>query len=70
MSDQVQAATSKANKILGLLAKTFKYKTKHVWKLMYCAYVRPHLEFDVQAWCPYLKKNIDILEQVQKGQQR
>jgi hypothetical protein len=37
---QVKAAASKSNKTLGLLAKTFKYKSKDSWKLIYCAYVR------------------------------
>ena len=33
---------------------------------LYKQYVRPHLEYAVQAWCPWLQHYINLLEDVQK----
>ena len=35
------------------------------FKLLYKVFIRPHLEFCVQAWSPYFKKDIDCREKVQ-----
>ena len=32
---------------------------------MYTTYVRPHLEFAIQAWSPYLSKDKAVIEKVQ-----
>ena len=31
-------------------------------KLIYKTYIRPHLEYCIQAWSPYLIKDIEVLE--------
>ncbi|MBY0581224.1 MAG: hypothetical protein K2P53_06055 [Rickettsiales bacterium] len=63
---QVEAAASAGNRMLGRLKKTFRCRSLQLWKKMYQIYVRPHLEFSIQSWSPYLKSDIALLERVQK----
>ena len=37
-----------------------------IWSALFRSYVRPHLEFAVAAWNPSMKKDIAILEKVQR----
>ena len=63
---QVSKAAQKANRVLGQLLRSFKCREKNVMVQLYKTFVRPHLEYAVQAWCPYTIKDIDALEKVQK----
>ena len=65
-SGQCSAAASKAMKALGLIKRTFGYLNKELFLNLYSTYVRPHLEFCVQVWAPYYRKDIDKLENVQR----
>jgi len=58
-------AVASANKILGMIRRTFQRKSKDLFVFLYRTYVRPHLENCVQLWSPYLAKDIDIIEKVQ-----
>ena len=42
------------------------YKDKSLIVPLYKAIVRPHLEYCIQAWSPYLRKDIDMLEQIHR----
>ena len=44
----------------------FRVGNLSMWKLLYTTYIRPHLEFAVSAWNPYLKDDIDTLKSVQR----
>ena len=48
-----------------MIKRTISHKSKSVITKLYKALVRPQLEYCVQAWRPYLKKDIDKLEKVQ-----
>ena len=64
--EQVANAVAKAYKALSILRRTFSCWTPNNSKTLYIAYVRPHLEYAVQAWSPYFKKDIEALELVQR----
>ena len=66
VGNQCTEAANKANRALGLVNRTFKYHNPRSFTNLYKSYVRPHLEFAVQTWSPYLKKDIRILEKVQR----
>ena len=63
---QCHKASMKANQVLGQMAQSFHYRDKNIWIRLYKVFVRPHLDFAVQAWSPWYKSYIDILEKVQK----
>ena len=46
----VNEMVSKANKILGMLTKTFSSRDLNLWKQLYVSLVRPHLEFASSVW--------------------
>ena len=62
----VNTVVNRASFILGRFRKTFVSRDEKLWKKLYLTYVRPHLEFAVQAWNPYLKKDVNSLERVQR----
>ena len=66
VSEQCGIAASKGNQILGLNRRNITYKGKKLIIPLYKAIVRPHLEYCIQAWRPYRKKDIDTLERIQR----
>ena len=66
VSEQCGIAAAKGNQILGLIRRNIVYKEKELITPLYKTVVRPHLEYCIQAWRPYRKKDIDMLERVQR----
>ena len=66
VSEHCGIAASKGNRILGLIRRNITYKGKKLIIPLYKAIVRPHLEYCIQAWRPYRKKDIDTLERIQR----
>ena len=65
-SAQCAKSAKKANQVLGQMSRCFHYRDKSTWIGIYKMYVRPHLEFAVQAWSPWTRADKDLLESVQK----
>ena len=66
VSEQCGIAAEKGNQILELSRRNIVYKEKELIILLYKTIVRPHLEYCIQACRPYRKKDIDMLERVQR----
>ena len=66
VSEQCGIAAAKGNQILGLIRRNIVYKEKELIIPLYKTIVRPHLEYCIQTWRPYRKKDIDMLERVQR----
>ena len=52
--------------MLGLIRNNITYTDKTLIIPLYKAIVRPHLEYCIQAWRPYQKKDIDQLKRIQR----
>ena len=66
VSEQCRIAASMGNQILGMIRRNITYKENSLIVSLYKAIVRPHLEYCIQAWSPYPRKDIDMLEKIQR----
>ena len=39
---------------------------KPTFLILYKSYIRPHLEYSIQAWAPHFKKDSECLEKIQR----
>ena len=58
-SVQCQKAYSKAMQSLATIKRSFKNITQDSFNILYKTYIRPHIEYCIQAWSPYYAKDID-----------
>ena len=59
-------AVKKANMVLGQIRRTFTFSDREILVRLHKMFVRPHLEYAVQAWCPWTEHDVDLLESVQR----
>ena len=63
---QTSVKVNKANQMWGVVKRAFKHMNPDIFKKLFCSHVRPHVEYAIQFWSPYLRKNINQVEQVQR----
>ena len=65
-SGHVQGQVNKANRLVGLIRRSYTYLDRDSFRMLFIALVRPHLEFGNVAWSPSLRGDKDQIESVLK----
>ncbi|GAB0206545.1 hypothetical protein GRJ2_003120100 [Grus japonensis] len=66
MSQQCALAAQKVNRILGCIKRGVTSRSREVILPLYSALMRPHLQCCIQLWGPQYKRDMELLERVQR----
>jgi hypothetical protein len=63
---QCRKAAKNANAVLGMIRRTVKDRNRRTLVPLYKSLVRPHLDYCSSVWRPYYKKDVKMVESVQR----
>ena len=66
MSQQCALTAQKANHILGCIKRSVARRLREVILPLCSVLVRPHLEYCIQIWSPQYRRDMDLLERIQR----
>ena len=62
----IHTKCKKATSMFALVRRSFTYFDQYIFKCLYQALVRSHLDTNSSVWCPYLIEHINLIENVQR----
>ncbi|GAB0195511.1 hypothetical protein GRJ2_002016400 [Grus japonensis] len=66
MTQQRTLAALETNRILGCIKRSVTSRLREVILPLYTTLMKPHLEYCIQLWGPQYKKDMELLERVQR----
>ena len=63
---QISSICGKANRVLGLIRRTFGYKNLAGVEIAFKSLVRPILKYCCQVWNPHLVKHTNLIERIHR----
>ena len=64
--EHINCKVNKANALAGMLSRSFTHLDKDMFKRLFVAIVRPHLEYGAPIWNPHSKEQITLIDNVQR----
>ena len=64
-SEHISKKVNIANSTVGLIRRSFAFLDSSSFRKLFCAFVRPHIEYAQAIWSPHSQKQIDMIEAVQ-----